>query len=200
MQPRHRRSSPRGPRGALREPRRTGVVVLLGAVVVLALVWWRAPDDAPRPSATPPVVVAVADSVRDPSPGALRDPRAPSSAVLAAWDAARGRAYAQGSAEALVRLYVPGAVAGRRDARLLADYADRGLRVRGMRMEVARLEVVRDRPRTRVLRVTDRLVGARAVRADGTSYPLPRDRTSTRTVRLVHRDGAWRVAAVGPAR
>ncbi|MDP3967947.1 MAG: hypothetical protein Q8Q02_06670, partial [Nocardioides sp.] len=133
------------------------------------------------------------------SPDALRDLGADPTAVLVAWDAARARAYARGRAGALARLYLPGSVAGHRDVRLLADYAARGLRVRGMRMEIARVEVLRDRSQTRLLRVTDRLVGSRAVRTDGTSYPLPRDRPSTRTVRLVHHDGAWRVASVGPA-
>jgi hypothetical protein len=194
--------------------RRAGAPVLVTVVVVLALFWWRAPGDAPQlPAAAPsgvahtapgagvvPADLTGATTPHRESARVLRDPGADPAVVLTAWDAARARAYAQGHTRALASLYLPGAVAGRRDTRLLAAYAGRGLRVRGMRMEVSRVVVLRSGARTRVLRVTDRLVGARAVRTDGTSYPLPRDRSTTRTVRLVHRDGAWRVAAVGPAR
>lgn len=190
--------------------------LLAVAAAVLALGWWWAPGDAPHPP--PPATSASPAGMSQDAPGtgstparparapgardavdALRDPRVDPAAVLAAWDAARARAYARGSSGALARLYLSGSLAGRRDVRLLAAYAARGLRVRDMRMEVSGFAVVRARERTRVLRVTDRLVGARAVRADGTSYPLPRDRPSTRVVRMVHHGGAWRVAAVGPA-
>ena len=120
----------------------------------------------------------------------------PAAAVLRTWDRRRAAAYAVGSAEGLRALYVGGA--GSSDVRLLEGYRSRGWRVVGMRMQVLALAVTsRESSRLR-LRVTDRLVGAVAIRA-GERVRLPRDRASTRRLTLVRgRDGVWRVAAVRP--
>jgi hypothetical protein len=120
--------------------------------------------------------------------------------VLHAWDRRRARAYAAGSPPALRALYLPGSGAGRADVRLLRDYAARGYRVEGMRMQVLAFRVLAHTTgRWRVL-VTDRLARAVAVRS-GTRLLLPRDRASTRVVTLVRGDdGRWRVSAVSGAR
>lgn len=117
------------------------------------------------------------------------------SRVLRAWDRERAAAYAEGSVARLRRLYVDGA--GRADARLLASYLRRGLRVEGMTVQVLGIEVLGHRPGSWSLRVTDRLSHAVAV-GEGSRVVLPRDAASTREVRLVRVAGEWRVAGVRP--
>jgi hypothetical protein len=135
------------------------------------------------------------DVARPPGPAAVADDRAGAVALLRAWDRARATAWREGDPGALAALYTPGARAGRADQRLLAAYAERGLRVEGMRMQVAEVEVVTARARRVELLVTDRLVGATAVRRR-TRTELPRDRWSRRRVVLVRAGEAWRVDRV----
>lgn len=54
--------------------------------------------------------------------------------VLRAWDVRRARAWARGSPAALAELYTADSRTGLRDRRMLRAYADRGLRVTGLRM------------------------------------------------------------------
>jgi hypothetical protein len=115
--------------------------------------------------------------------------------VLHAWDAARASAWRRGDPAALAALYTADAEAGRADRRLLGAYADRGLRVTGMRMQVADVEVERTEADRIVVVVTDRLVGAVAV-GRGRRVALPRDGWSVRRVVLVREGNVWRVAAV----
>ena len=139
----------------------TATVVLLGLAAQ--------PDAPPRP-------VSATVATRDPL------------AVLRAWDGRRARAWARGDLRALRGLYVRGSTVGRRDVAMLTAWTGRGLRVRGMRMQLLaerRVEVV----------VTDRLAHAVAV-GRGTRLPLPRDAASTRTVVLRRLAGEWRVAVV----
>lgn len=116
-------------------------------------------------------------------------------ALLRAWDVRRARAWAHGDRAALARLYVPGSSAGRHDLAMLRAWSERGLRVRGMQMQ---LLAVRVRARTAdrlVLDVTDRLARAVAVGPQGRA-DLPGDSASTRTVVLRRLAGEWRVARV----
>lgn len=115
--------------------------------------------------------------------------------ILSRWDHRRSTAYADGDVAALRRLYAPGSHAGRADVAILADYVGRGLRVEGLRMQVLAFRVVRRTPSRMVLAVTDRLVGARAVR--GTRHVgLPTDRADRRRITMVRRDGRWVVSEV----
>lgn len=124
-----------------------------------------------------------------------REPARDPLTVLHAWDVRRARAWARGDRGALRDLYVPGSVAGRRDVAMLAAWEERGMRVRGMRMQVLAAEV-REATADRVrLVVTDRLASAVAV-GRGTRVVLPRDAASTRTVLLRRWAGEWRVAEV----
>jgi hypothetical protein len=82
---------------------------------------------------------------------------------------------------------------------MLRAYADRGLRVTGLRMQVLAVEVREHGPRTWTLLVTDRFAGARAV-GRGVRVGLPRGRASTRAVALRRVAGQWRVAEVLPQR
>ena len=116
-------------------------------------------------------------------------------AVLGAWDVRRAAAWAAGDEAALAALYTDGSAAGRRDRAMLGRYGARGLRVRGMRMQVLAGKV-RSRTAGRiVLMATDRLAHAVAVRR-GTRVVLPRDRATRRTIVLRRVAGEWRVAQV----
>ena len=114
-------------------------------------------------------------------------------AVLAVWDRARAAAWRRGDPAALGRLYTDRSRAGRADRALLAAYAGRGLRVAGLRMQRAAVEVVAADADRIELVVTDRLVGASAIGRRG-RVALPRDGWSTRTVVLVRVGEGWRVA------
>ena len=122
-------------------------------------------------------------------------------AVLRTWDDERAAAWRAGDLRALDRLYAPGSRTGRADRTMLRAWLDRGLRVTGLRMQVAAAQVQRADDRRLVLQVTDRVsAGAAAVRP-GVDWPLPRDRWTTRRVVLVRVGERWRVAEVtGQAR
>lgn len=129
-----------------------------------------------------------------PPPPASVDRTAPVD-VLRSWDRERAAAWRAGDLRALSGLYVPGSAAGRADRAMLRAYLDRGLRVTGLRMQVASVEVERARESRLVLRVTDRLSTATAV-GDGARRALPRDGWSRRRVVLLAGRSGWRVASV----
>lgn len=116
-------------------------------------------------------------------------------AVLADWDSRRSQAWAEGDVAALRDLYVADSASGRADARMLAAYADRGLRVVGLATQVLALEVVAQTPDELTVRVTDRVVGGVVTGGAGRT-PLPRDRPTTRTLALRRVEGVWLVATV----
>lgn len=116
-------------------------------------------------------------------------------AVLAAWDRSRAEAWRLGDPTALARLYTRGSASGEADRGLLAAYAERGLRVVGLRMQRAAVEVVTAGDDRLVLRVTDRVVGAAAIGPRG-QVALPRDAWSTRSVVLERVGEEWRVTEV----
>ena len=118
--------------------------------------------------------------------------------VLRAWDERRAEAWSRADPAALGALYAAGSVAGRRDVAMLRAWTARGLRVRGMRMQVLALDVVLRHRHRLVLGVTDRLARAHAV-GPGVRYELPRDAPSSHTVELVRVAGRWQVAAVRAA-
>ena len=139
----------------------------------------------------------VAERVAPPRPAVAAPATRGPVAVLHAWDDRRARAWARGDVRALRSLYVPGSLGGRRDVAMLAAWNARGLRVRGLRMQVLAADV-RTASRRRVrLVVTDRVADAVATGTGG-AVPLPRDTASTRTVVLERVAGEWRVVAVRP--
>jgi len=113
--------------------------------------------------------------------------------VLRAWDERRAAAYARGDVAALRDLYVDRV--GVADVRLLRRYVDRGYRVEGMRTQLLAVDVLERAPGRWLLRVTDRLAGAVAVRREE-RVRLPRDRADTHVVTLVRADGLWRIATI----
>lgn len=115
--------------------------------------------------------------------------------ILADWDERRSTSWSDGDIEALRDLYTKGSRAGAADVRLLRRYADRGLRVTGLRTQVLALRVVTDNGELLRLEVTDRVVGGRAVGAvEGKR--LPADRATTRRIDLVKVGEDWLVDEV----
>lgn len=147
------------------------------------------------------LLVVLHQAVRPAGPPATSGPLAAADAgpdaiaVLRAWDARRAAAWAAADGAALGTLYVPGSGAGAADVALLRRYADRGLRVRGMTMQLLAVDVRRASPDCLRLLVTDRLTGAVATRG-GTRIGLPGDIASRRWLTLRRVDGAWLVDRV----
>ena len=115
--------------------------------------------------------------------------------VVHGWDERRAAAWAAGDAEALARLYVPGARVGRADAAMLEAYLARDLRVEGLDTQLLEVEEVRTDEHEMVVRVTDR-VHAGTVVGPGMRRALPRDAVSVRRLTLRLHEGSWRVARV----
>lgn len=190
-------------------------IVLAGtALLVLVaglLVAWAALRPGPPGPATragPPAVVTPAASAgtsagasagMSPAPRAGpvagRSPTARALAVLRAWDRARASAWARGDPAALAALYAPGSRAGAADVVMLRRWQARGLRVRGMRMQVLGAALRARAPGRLVFVVTDRLVGAVAVPG---ALPLPRDQPSTRRLDFRRVGERWLLAGVVP--
>lgn len=156
-------------------------------VLTLGVGWVRSGPDA-SPSSGPAAGPAGA------APGSPPPPREGGPAgVLAAWDRERARAWAAGDVAALRALYVDGSRAGAADVRMLRAWLARGLRVEGLTTQVLALDVVDRGPHRLVLRVTDRVVGARAVGTGTGTRPLPVARPAERQVVLRRVAGEWRV-------
>ena len=159
------------------------VVVALGSVVVTLVGLHRDPA---------PVVVT------DPPPVAEPRPEVAAAEVLAAWDADRAAAWADGDVRRLRSLYTVGSVAGDRDAAMLQRWLDRGLVVRDLQTQVLALNELSRTPDRWILTVTDRVVGGVAD-ADGSQTALPGDAATSRTVILRHVGDEWLVASVRSA-
>lgn len=148
-------------------------------VAVLPLVWVVAGCGGPGPD---PVVAPTVPS--DGPASVLRD-----------WDVAREAAWAAGDPVALGALYVAGAQAGRRDVRLLASYAARGLRVTGLRFQRLAARVLVDDGAVLRLDVVERLMSA-TVHGSAGVRRLPAGQPVRRLIELRRVQGAWRVARV----
>ena len=156
------------------------------------------------------VVVRGGGAVREPVAGAGSDPSGPapipphtsvvaalaSLTVLRDWDRDRAAAWRAGDTGALRSLYTEGSEAGARDVAMLRRWCDRGLRVRGMTMQVLDVRLRSRAPRRFVLVVTDRLAGPVAVDRSGRTWPLPRDGASTRRLDFLRTAGRWRLRSV----
>jgi hypothetical protein len=147
------------------------------------------------------VVGEVAAGGAAPPETAVRRVAAPLSAaraasrVLRVWDHRRANAWARAEPAALARLYTPPSGTGARDVAELRRWRSRGLRVVGLRQQVAELRV-RDRTsRSLVLRVTDRTVGGIAVGRHRRTA-LPASVWTTHRIRLRRTHGRWRVVEV----
>jgi hypothetical protein len=122
-------------------------------------------------------------------------------AVLRRWDRRRAQAWSAGDPAALTALYVAGSRTGRRDERDLRRWSERGLRVRGLRQQIAALSLRRRTSGRLTVVVVDRTVKGVAL---GGPYPwgLPRSAWLAHRITLRRVGGAWRVveARAQPAR
>jgi hypothetical protein len=117
------------------------------------------------------------------------------SRVLRAWDRRRATAWSRADPAALAGLYTARSRTGAGDVADLHRWRRRGLRVVGLREQVAELHLRAATTNGLVLRVTDRTVGAVAV-GGGRRTALPSSAWATHRIRLVRRHGRWRVAEV----
>ncbi len=115
--------------------------------------------------------------------------------ILHAWDGRRAEAWAAGDVAGLRSLYTTGSVAGHRDAARLRAWSERGLRVRGLRMQLLRVDVRARTPRRLVLDVIDRVAGGVAVPG---RVALPRDAATRHLVTLRRVAGEWLVSSTLP--
>lgn len=149
----------------LARPRARVVAAVLAPFLLLGLVLLRAETRrvdthaAHGAVATPRPVTPSVTPTPAPSSGWLRR--------LDGLDRVRAGAYARGDPVALRRVYVAHSRALAADTATLRRYLAEGLRVRGMRLDVSGLTVVRHSPRTAVLAVTDRFAGYDVVDAGG---------------------------------
>lgn len=205
---RHARRGPAGRVGTgARLAALASVALMLTSAVALGSAVTDAGTVAPSPAAAAPPepgrgATGQSTAPTRPHPAVTHTPGAAVSAagrwrtVLAGLDHRRARSYAAAEPGPLRSVYVRGSSALRRDRRLLAHYARRGLRVRGLRMHVADLRVRTARPGRVVLLVRDRVAGGVVV-GDGRRRALRHDDLDRRllTLRRVDR-GVWLVAAV----
>jgi hypothetical protein len=117
------------------------------------------------------------------------------SAVLRAWDHRRAQAWSRDDTAALAGLYASASPTGAQDVRDLRRWHDRGLRVVGLRQQVAVLRVRVETPRRLVVAVTDRTVDGIAV-GHHRRTALPSSAWARHRVTLHRVHGRWVVAAV----
>lgn len=115
--------------------------------------------------------------------------------VLHEWDAARAVAWEQADPVALAGLYLPGSATGAQDVAALNRYAARGVRLRGIRMQVLSARIVVKRAARMRLVVVERFAGAQAETSRGVRA-LPAGRPVRRVIDLRRSAGRWLVAAV----
>ena len=120
--------------------------------------------------------------------------------LLRRWDARRAAAYASGDPRRLRQLYAPGSRAGARDVRLLRSYADRGLVVEELAVQVLGVRLVSASPSSVRLQVLDRVAGGRVAPATGSGQEdeswLPAARPESRVITMVEHGGGWVVRSV----
>jgi len=163
---------------------RTRTLLLLATVLTLASVAAAgvAAGGAAAPRRTPARATA-------PSSATLR-----ATEVLRAWDQRRAAAWADGDLDDLARLYAPGSRTGARDVADLRRWRRRGLRVVGLRQQVAALRLRVPASHDLVLTVTDRTVDGIAVGHRRTA--LPTSGWVTHRIRLRRVHGRWLVDEV----
>ena len=123
----------------------------------------------------------------------------PACLVLGGLDAVRAEAFVSGDAPRLADVYA-GERAARPDAAVLRSYRERGLVLRGMRLERRECRARSTQADRIVLDVVDRLAPTAVRTADGSWQDLPRDGWSRHTVVLRRVGDAWRIGAVSSPR
>lgn len=146
-------------------------------------------SDASQPGL--PTTPAPMISTPDPGP----PPASRWERVLNRLDSARQAAYRAGDPARLADVYLPGSAVLRRDRRTLMAYERRGVRLRGVRLEIHSVDVRQREGRSVRLRVVDQLSRPTAHTAAGPIL-LPQDLPTRRIVVLHRVTGGWRIATV----
>jgi hypothetical protein len=166
---------------------------LVGAVV-WAVVQAASPPAA-RPSDPAARGIAAGDRQTQVATMQARPPGPDWSAILDRLDRRRETAYASEDPSLLGVVYVSGSPVLRHDLAMLRAYAERGVRLTGVRLRALDVRLLgRAGPYVR-LRVVDRLERPTAHAADG-AVRLPRDQATSRVIVLRDVAGGWRIAAV----
>jgi hypothetical protein len=116
-------------------------------------------------------------------------------AVVHAWDRRRSAAWSSADPAALAGLYTVRSRTGARDVHHLRRWRSRGLRVVGLRQQLAALHVHSETTRCLVVTVTDRTVDGFAVGRHRRTA-LPRSDWTRHRIRLRREQGDWVVAEV----
>lgn len=169
------------------------VLTLMGAVLVAA-VFLNERSASPRADSAGKAAESTAEATTGPTTRESVQ-KSEAVAVLRSWDRARSHAWASGDLADLRALYVDGSSAGERDAAMLQSWTERGLRVKGLGMQLLAVREVRRTDSAWVLRVTDRVAGGVVVGSEE-RIPLPIDAASTRVIRWERNQGDWQVASV----
>ncbi len=106
--------------------------------------------------------------------------------ILERLDRRRRQAWSQGHPALLDIVFAAGTPELARDRASLQAYLERGLRVEGVSLRFAGVDVMRHRPGWVRLRVVDQLTTARTVTAGQVRGALPRDRPSRHRIDLRH--------------
>ncbi len=184
---------------------RLAVVLLVAAVLAGAaqLAVGRHPDSATGRlglAATVPLYRSVAGpdtqpyratGVSSPARRALRVRH-----VLLQLDQRRASAWQAGKPRLLRTVYSPGSKILAKDRRMLSDYRERGLRVRGVHLHFGRVHVLVHRAGVVRVRVVDRLSAVVAARPGGRALPLPSDQPTRHELVLRREPNGWRIAGV----
>jgi hypothetical protein len=170
---------------------RTGTLLLLASTLTAATICAatitvvQVAAGGPESSGRPPTVAPP-----PPVPSTMRV-----AAVLRVWDARRSDAWAHADPRRLARLYTAGSQTGARDLAELRRWRARGVRVVGLRQQVAAVRVLHESTRRLVLRVTDRTVDGVAV-GHHRRTAIPRSAWATHRISLQRAKGCWLVEEV----
>jgi hypothetical protein len=163
--------------------------MLLAALLTVVVIWL---------AGVAGVSAVGGSSTRHPTEPAVHRALTPAGSALVLlrdWDRRRAAAWASGDPIALARLYVPGSRTGVRDRLDLRRWADRGLRVTGLRQQVRSVRVIARTRQRLVVVVTDRTVGGVAVAATRRTA-LPTSGWETHRITLRRSGPGWRVVEV----
>jgi hypothetical protein len=164
--------------------------------MVWAVVQADSASDPPVPASEPGVrAIGSADGQSRVPARPVRAAQPDWSAILDRLDRRRESAYAANDPASLRAVYVADSPVLRHDLAMLEAYAERGVRLTGVRLRALDIQLlVQSGPYVR-LRVVDRLDRPTAHGADG-SVRLPRDRATPRVIVLRDVADGWRIAAV----
>ncbi len=116
--------------------------------------------------------------------------------MLRVLDRRRARAFAKGEPRLLGGVYLEGSPARAADTETIEAYADRGLRITGLRMRILSLTGTSRGLGDIRLVVVDRIARAAALDRRHRRVLLPRDRATSHQLIVEHTARGWRIASI----